>query len=194
MRHALRDAAVAAAGLKDALFVRKRRLQELREAPELVRPENEAHERERALDLVDDLRLLCHAAADRDELVGLGLFGVRQSAEVSENALLRMLADGAGVHDDDVREIFVGRHLVAGGGEVAAQLFAVLLVLLAAVGVDEGIARPGGLGIHFRAQGELLFNFGLGYLFSHVSVSSYRFFRNRVIISFWCFIFKIFTL
>ena len=56
--------------------------------------------------------------------------------DIAENAHLRVLAHGAGVHDDDVGLELVLREAVAHLGEVAAQLLAVGLVLLAAVGID----------------------------------------------------------
>ena len=76
--------------------------------------------------------LLHHAAAHGDDLIGVLLFAVVKLPDIAENAHLRMLAHGAGVHDDDVGLELVLREAVAHLGEVAAQLLAVGLVLLAA--------------------------------------------------------------
>lgn len=88
--------------------------------------------------------LLRHAAADRDDLVGVARLGVRQRADVAEHARLGVLAHGAGVHDDDVGREFVLCEIKTHGAQIAAQLFAVGLVLLAAVGIDHGqrLAAP----------------------------------------------------
>ena len=58
-----------------------------------------------------------------------------QRADVAQHAHLGVLAHGAGVHDDHVGLKLVLGKAVAHLGEIAAQLFAVGLVLLAAVGV-----------------------------------------------------------
>ena len=112
-------------------------LQQLREAPELMRAEDEIHDAVGSLQLLGHVRLLGHAAADGDDLVGV--FGLRvvQRAHVSEHALLGVLPHGAGVEDDEIRLVFVLCEAEAHRLEIAAQLLAVGLVLLAAVGVHQ---------------------------------------------------------
>ena len=110
--------------------------QQLREAPQLVRPENEIDHGVGLLYLLDHVLLLHHAAAHGNYLAGALLFAVVKLPDIAEHAHLRVLAHGAGVHDDDVGLELVLREAVAHLGEVAAQLLAVGLVLLAAVGID----------------------------------------------------------
>ena len=105
--------------------------QQLREAPQLVRSEDEVNDAVGLFELLGHVRLLRHAAADRDDLLGIARLGVRQRADVAEHARLGVLAHGAGVHDDDVGREFVLRKAEAHGAQIAAQLFAVGLVLLA---------------------------------------------------------------
>ena len=76
---------------------------------------------------------------------------MRQRADVAEHARLGVLAHGARVHDDDVGREFVLCEVKAHGAQIAAQLFAVGLVLLAAVGVDHG-QRLTAAGSEVRAQ------------------------------------------
>ena len=120
---------------KDALMAPHDALQQLRETPELVRPENQIHHRVGSLDLLGHVLLLHHAAADRDDLRGTGLFGVVERADVAEHAHLGVLAHRAGVDHDHIRQKLVLREAVAHRREIPAQLFAVRLVLLTAVGV-----------------------------------------------------------
>ena len=135
---ALGHGAVALLGGEDPLFAGHGLFQQLREAPELVGPEDQVHDGIGLLDLLGDVGLLHHAAADGDDLPGPGLFGVVQGAHVAEDPHLRVLPHGAGVHHDHVRlELVLGK-AVAHLGQIAPQLFAVGLVLLAAVGVHHG--------------------------------------------------------
>ena len=62
---------------------------------------------------VRDALLLRHAAAEDNDLLGLRRLGVRQLAQRSEHALLRVLADGAGVEQHHVGARGVARRLVA---------------------------------------------------------------------------------
>ena len=112
--------------------------QQLGEAPELVRAEDQIHDGIGMLDPLGHVLLLHHAAADRDDLIWAGLLAVVQSADIAEHAHLGMFAHGTGVDDDDVRLKLVLRHAVAHLGKIAAELLAVGFVLLAAVGVHHG--------------------------------------------------------
>ena len=135
---ALGHGAVALLGGEDPLFAVHGPLQQLRETPELVGPEDQIHDGIGLFDLLGDVGLLHHAAADGDDLAGPGLLAVIQGAHVAEDPHLRVLPHGAGVHHDHVRlELILGK-AVAHLRQVAPQLFAVGLVLLAAVGVHHG--------------------------------------------------------
>ena len=101
-----------------------------------MRPENEIDHWVGLFYLLDHVLLLHHAAAHGDDLPGALLFAVVKLPDIAENAHLRVLAHGAGVDDYDVGLELVLREAVAHLGEVAAQLLAVGLVLLAAVGID----------------------------------------------------------
>ena len=99
-----------------------------------MRAEDEVDDAVGLFQLLGHMRLLRHAAADRDDLVGVARLGMRQRADVAEHARLGVLAHGAGVHDDDVGREFVLCEIKAHGAQITAQLFAVGLVLLAAAG------------------------------------------------------------
>ena len=100
--------------------------------------EDQIHDGIGLLDLLSDVGLLHHAAADGDDLAGTGLFRVVQGAHVAEDPHFRVLPHGAGVHHDHVRLKLVLGKAVAHFGQIPSQLFAVGLVLLAAVGVHHG--------------------------------------------------------
>ena len=134
-RDALGHGAVVLFGGEDAPVLFHDLLEQLREAPQLVRAEDQVDHRIGHLDLLRHVLLLDHAAADRDDLPRPRLFRVGQRADVAQHAHLGVLAHGAGVHDDHVGLKLVLGKAVAHLGEIAAQLFAVGLVLLAAVGV-----------------------------------------------------------
>ena len=114
-----------------------RLLIELGEAPELVRAEDEVDDTEALPQLLGHLGPLGHAAADGDEQVRVLRLGVDERADVPQHAHLRVLAYGAGVDDYQVGLVLVFGEAVAHELYVAAQLLAVRLVLLAAVGVHE---------------------------------------------------------
>ena len=103
-----------------------------------MRAEDQIDHRIGHLDLLGNMLLLDHAAADRDDLPGPRLLRVVEGADVAEDAHLRMLAHGAGVDHNDVRLKLVLGKAVAHLRQIAAELFAVGLVLLAAVGVHHG--------------------------------------------------------
>ena len=92
-------------------------------------------------DALNDGRLTHHAAAQENFLARMAALGMRQRADVAENALLGMLADGAGVQNDHVRALLGVGHAVAGGLQHTADAFGIGLVLLAAVGIDKGHGR-----------------------------------------------------
>ena len=100
-----------------------------------MRPEDEIHHAVGVFELVRHVLLLHHAAAHGDDLVGVRRLGVGQRADVPEHALLGVLAHGAGVENHEVRLRAVIRKAEAHVRKIAAQLFAVGLVLLAAEGV-----------------------------------------------------------
>ena len=83
-----------------------------------------------------------HAAADAD-LHAAGL-EVLDAAQVGEHLLLRLLAHRAGVEEDQVGLVHVGGRLVAlGGVQHVGHLVRVVLVHLAAEGLDEDFAGHG---------------------------------------------------
>ena len=100
--------------------------------------EDEIDDRIGFLELFGHMGLLHHASADRDDLPRPGLLRVVEGADVPEHAHLGMLADRTGVDHDDVGLKFVLRKAAAHLPQVPAQLFAVRLVLLTAVGVHQG--------------------------------------------------------
>ena len=116
--------------------------------------------------------LLHHAAAHRDDLPRLRLFCVRQRADVAQHAHFRVLAHGAGVDDDDVRGELILREAAAHLRQIPAQLLAVRLVLLAAVGVHHRKLRHALAGIALgngAAYVLLLFYLRYVYYFSFVA-------------------------
>ena len=102
--------------------------QELGEAPDLAGAERDVHEREALEDLV--LHRLRPAAADPDDparVLGLEALGL---TEVSDEARVRRLADRAGVEEDQVGILALGRLGVAERLEHAAHALRVVLVHL----------------------------------------------------------------
>ena len=106
------------------------------QAVDAVHPEHQVHIGVAAAQFVHDAGLLGHAAADPDDqlrVAGLELF---EGAHIAEDPLLGMFPHGAGVEKDQVG-LFQG----VGQAEAhvlqhAADLFAVVDVLLAAEAVD----------------------------------------------------------
>ena len=146
--------------------------QQLREAPQLMRAEDEVDDAVGLFQLLGHVFLLRHAAADRDDLVGVARLGMRQRADVAEHARLGVLTHGAGVHDDDVGREFVLCEIKAHGAQITAQLFAVGLVLLAAVGIDHGqrLAAAGGkVRAQLRADIQLVLDVRFGDLRSLIA-------------------------
>ena len=66
---------------------------------------------------------------------------MHERADVAEHALLGVLADGAGIEDDEVCALRAVRQAVAAVLEHAADLLGIRLVLLAAVGLHKGHRR-----------------------------------------------------
>ena len=64
--------------------------------------EDQIHDPVGFFQLFRHVGLLHHAAADRDDLVGVALLGVVQCAHIPQHPLLRVLSDGAGVEDHHV--------------------------------------------------------------------------------------------
>ena len=85
--------------------------------------------------LLGHLRALRHAAAQADDLLGVGLFRVGQGAEIAVHALFRVVADGAGVEHDDVGLLGPVRKAAAHRLQHTHDVLAVGHVLLAAEGV-----------------------------------------------------------
>jgi hypothetical protein len=112
------------------------RLDHLRQPVQGLRAEHEV-DIGRALD--DGRAFLAgHAAADADQHALL--LQVLDAAEVGEDLLLRLLAHRAGVEEDQVGLLDIGRGLVAlGGTQHVGHLVRVVLVHLAAEGADEDL-------------------------------------------------------
>ena len=90
---------------ENALASREDRLQQLREAPELVGVKYTVDMVVAVLDLFDHGGLAHHAAAEENFLRRVAVFRVDQRADVAVDAGLGVLADGAGVDDDTVRAL-----------------------------------------------------------------------------------------
>ena len=107
--------------------------------------ENAVHIRVALFNPLGNLGFACHAAAQENLLPRMTALGVGQCAQITENALLRVLADGAGVHHHHIGTFCLVNDPIAAHGEVAADFFGVCLVLLTAVG------------FHIGAGGNILF-------------------------------------
>ena len=88
-----------------------------------------------------------HAAGEADDERGAVAAGGAEHAELADRLLLGLLADGAGVDEDDVRLVLRRGLGEARGAEPARQEVRVADVHLAAVGMD----REGGVRGHGRA-------------------------------------------
>src|SRR6185369_13361304 len=129
-------------GLGDADPVLDDAGDQLRQLADGVRAEDEVKVRDAREQLA--LLLLGDAAADGEEGAALGLDGP-VAPEGREHLVLGLLADGAGVEDDEVRPVGRRRRPVADGGQRLAHAERVVDVHLAAEGVDE-VALHGGPG------------------------------------------------
>ncbi len=118
--------------LEEALRADRVRGQKLGEAADLPGAEGDVHEREALEHLV--LHRLRPATADSDDparVLGLEPLGL---AQVRDEARVRRLADRAGVEEDQVRALALGRLGVAERLEHAAHALRVVLVHLAPEG------------------------------------------------------------
>ena len=116
-------------------------VEQLRELPQMVGIEHAVHMGIALFHPLGDLGLAHHAAADENLLPRMAALGVDKSADVSEDALLGVLADGAGVDDDHVGVLRAVGQAVAAALQHAAKLLGIRLVLLAAVGLHVGQRR-----------------------------------------------------
>ena len=135
---ALRHDSLAGRSLEHAAPASERPLVELGKAPELVRAKAEVHHPEGLFDLLRHVRLLDHAAADRNDEPRISRLGVHERADVAQNAHLRVAAYRTSVHDNELGLVLVLRKAEAHELDITAQRFAVRLVLLAAVGIHKG--------------------------------------------------------
>ena len=89
--------------------------------------------------------LLGHAAAQGDDLLRVFLLRVGQNAQVAEHPLLRVLPDGTGVQNHQIRLLGVLGEGEAAVRQHAHELLAVRHILLAAEGVHagHGMGLPG---------------------------------------------------
>ena len=142
------DAAVLILNGEDALILRIYLVQQLGEPPLGLRAEHKVYVVVGVFHLVGHDLLLRHAAAEADDLIGLCGLRVAESAKVAVDPLFRVLADGAGVEQDDVGLIFVARELVAHLAQHAHEHLAVGHVLLAAERVDQRERRAGAAVVH----------------------------------------------
>ena len=101
-------------------------------------------------------QVLRHAAGQTELHVGAPRLVARQVAEAADDALLGVLADGAGVEQNDVGARRIVGALVAVPAEVAEQQLGVRQIHLAAVGLDVDAAHVepicGGLYIYRRRR------------------------------------------
>ena len=144
----LGDAAVLVLDGENALILRVHLVQQLGEPPLGLRAEHQVYVVVGVFHLVGHDLLLRHAAAEADDLIGLCGLRVAEAAQVAVNALFRVLADGAGVEQDDVGLILVARELIAHLAQHAHEHLAVCHVLLAAERVDQCERRAGAAVVH----------------------------------------------
>ena len=124
----------------------------LRQLPQVVGRENAVHVGVAVLHAAGDLGIAHHAAADEDLLAGMPPFGVDQGSHVAEDPLHRVVPDGAGVDDHQIRPLGGVGKAVAAAVQDPPDLLGIRLVLLAAVGLHIGrrgdsLALPPGFDI-----------------------------------------------
>ena len=123
-------------------------VREMRDRP---RPEGDVDER---VEVEEPLPLcLCVAAADGDHLLGVGELEHLRVAEVRGEALVRLLADRAGVEDEHVR-------LLLGDGLPQSELLEHALDPLGVVGVHLAPERGDVVPLHARQPSELFRELG----------------------------------
>ena len=142
---------------EDPFFFGIHAVEQLREPPQGLGPEDQVHMAVGGPDLLRHLRPLGHAAAQADDALRPLLLDVDQLAHHAEDLLLRVLPDGAGVDEDDVRQPGVLGKAAAHLPQHAHHALAVRHILLAAVGVhhSQGPAVPGQQGGHAPGIGPL---------------------------------------
>ena len=109
--------------------------------------EHQIHMTEGFANFFRHVGLLHGAATEADDLVGLTALGVGQGAHVAQHPQLCVLPDGTGVDDDDIRHAGILGEGVAHLPKHPSNLFAVRLVLLAAISVHQRQGLPPCLGI-----------------------------------------------
>ena len=108
----------------------------LRKRVQDVGPEHHIHIREAFADTLGNMFLLHHAAAYPYQHVRILLLIVLERAEVTENAILGVLPDCAGVEQHQIRAVRRVRESVSHIRQHSLYLFAVAHILLAAEAVD----------------------------------------------------------
>ncbi len=145
---------------KDPLMLLQLLRNELRQGVDAVHAEDEVHIRVALAQLFHHMLLVGHAAAQADHQAGLFLLQALERTHIAENALLGVLADGAGVEEDEVGVFGLVAQAVADIHQHTLDALAVVDVLLAAVAVDEGQRRGvvclahqlGGGGVVFKCN------------------------------------------
>src|SRR5215218_911111 len=137
----VRQVAGEALELEEALGGDRVAGEELGELVNLPRPERHVDERELAEDLVLDA--LGPAAADADHALGVALLERLRLVQVGDEPRVRLLADRAGVEEDQISVLAGGRLRVAERLEHALHALGVVLVHLAPEGGDvEALHAP----------------------------------------------------
>jgi hypothetical protein len=111
---------------------------ELGQGVDAVHAEDEVNVGVALAQLLHDVLLVGHAAAESDDKAALFLLQALEGAHVAENALLGVLTDGTGVKEDEVGILGLVAQAVADVHQHALDALAVVDVLLTAVAVDEG--------------------------------------------------------
>ena len=137
-RNALGDGAVLICHGEDTLAALIHLPQQFRELPQGMGTKHQIHQRIGLLNALGHAGLLCHAATQADDHLRIFLLGVGQCTQVTKHAILRMLADGAGVQDHQIRFGGLVRQGKTAVCQHAHQLLAVCHVLLAAKGIHAG--------------------------------------------------------
>ena len=133
---------------------------ELRQGVDAVHAEHEVHIGVALAQLFHHMLLVGHAAAQADHQAGLFLLQALERAHIAENALLGVLADGAGVEEDEVGVFGLVAQAVADIHQHTLDALAVVDVLLTAVAMDERQRRGvvclahqlGGGGVVFKCN------------------------------------------
>ena len=114
---------------------------ELGQRVDAVHAEHEVYVGVAPAQLFHDVLLVGHAAAEADDEAVLLLFQALEGAHVTEDTLLGVLTDGAGVEKDEVGVLGLVTQAVADVHQHTLDALAVVDILLAAVAVDEGQRR-----------------------------------------------------